>query len=157
MKKFGFFIAPFCIFIFAILMFGCSNYEKLLVNELSNDFSIVDNKYGKKLENAFKQYPGNDDICAIYFYYNALFYQQKDNQFDETINYKIYSQLFLRQINPTYNGAMSNEIHNLGIVLFGSKAEWEKQTKYFNTKYNKLSKENKKQINKMDKEAIRLL
>lgn len=135
------------ILIMSIFTFiGCSNNESNLVNHLSTNFSMIDRKYGKELENAYKQYPENIEICALYLYYNAKYYQQKNNQFDKTINYTIYSQLYLRQINSTYSGVMAKEIYDFGIDLFGSKIEWDKQTLYFNSNYNKLSKDKKIQI-----------
>lgn len=129
------------------LIFVCScNQQNQLVNDMVSSFDVEDSKFGKKIENAYEKYPNNEQICAIYFYYNAKFYQQKDNQYDKTIDYKIYSQLYLRQLNPDYSGVMSQEITNFAISLFGSKAEWNRQHSYFNSKYKKLTPQNKKQI-----------
>lgn len=134
------------VIIFVPFLNGCSNKEKQLINDLSNSFNVADSKFSKNIKNAVKQYPQNKEIRAIYCYYNSKYYQIEDNQYDETINYKVQSQLYLRQINSTYNGAMAKEIYDYGISLFGTIEEWNKQTNYYNSKYNKLTKNNKKQI-----------
>lgn len=143
----------YCVVIILILIVilfttisGCENKEEKLINELSNSFSITDSNFGKQIKNAYQQYPQNEDISAIYNYYMASYYQQTGNQYDETINYKTYSQLYLRQINSNYKGSMSKEIYCFGISLFGSINEWNSQTEYYNSKYKRLTKDDKKNI-----------
>ncbi len=140
------FIIPLATLVFSSIDMQDNTQEQQLVTELAENFSITNSKYAKKLENAYQQYPNNEEICAIYCYYNALYYQQKNNQYDETIDYTIYSQLYLRQINSSYSGVMSAQIYSFGISLFGSKTKWDNETVYFKAKYNTLSQTDKKTI-----------
>lgn len=120
--------------------------QNFLVQKLSAEFDVDDNEFIRELESAYFKYSENEQLHAMYCYYNGLFYQDMYNQWDTKLNYKVVSQLYIRQIDPNYNGVLANEINKFGLKLFGALEEWETQNAYYNSKYKKLTLDDRKKI-----------
>lgn len=84
-----------------------------IAQELADEFTLERGTgFGKKLEDAWKNDPDNEELSAMYHYYNAKFYDdigQTDNAKNE-----------MKNISPNYSGVMHDEIINYGKSLLGS-------------------------------------
>lgn len=74
--------------------------------------------YGKELEDSWKFDKDNEQLSAMYHYYNALFYDSLDDV-DNAKNE-------MSNIKSNYDGVLSDEIIQYGINLFATTDEWNK-------------------------------
>lgn len=97
--------------IFVFSLCACGNKE--IVQELADEFTLESGTgFGKKLEDAWKNDPDNEELSAMYHYHNAKFY----DDIGQTNNAKNE----MKNISPNYSGVMHDEIINYGKSLLGS-------------------------------------
>ena len=103
-----------------------------LAQQLANEFTFeAGTGYGKKLEDAWKANPEDEQIAAMYFYYNAKFYYDIDKK-DMAVNE-------MKRISPNYTGVMNKEIISFGLILFDSKDTWASEYENKNDSINKIT------------------
>ena len=94
--------------------------------------------FGKELEDEWKKNKDDEEISAMYFYYNALFYQSV-NEPEKVID-------SMKNISPNYNGVMKDEIISFGIKVFGSKEAWISGKSNKEESLNKITDEKRQEI-----------
>lgn len=90
------------------------------------------------MEDEWKKNKDDEEISAMYFYYNALFYQSV-NEPEKVID-------SMKNISPNYNGVMKDEIISFGIKVFGSKEAWISGKSNKEESLNKITDEKRQEI-----------
>lgn len=104
---------------------------------------------GKYIEDIYEQYPDDDVISNIYFYSTAKIEYEHYKTLDNT-KYLEIAKEYAKNIDPNYNGELSEEIHQFTNELLKITAE-ERETSHSQAeektdKYNSLTNSEKKEI-----------